>query len=176
MPRLQNDVIKHQTLHVHSGSVRFGSVRFGPAGGPAKQQGVAIRLLNEACPLPEPPETPSCFPRLLHNVGVAFTFWSHEALTFRIGPDFEGARNFVYRLGPQRLDELLSSKVVSHPNARRRLLSRISPVRLTKLPTPLMHHFFVKNCTLCEFFTENSALEGRKVHIHDRSRSRSPGS
>lgn len=36
-----------------------------------------------------------------------------EALTFRIGPDFDAAREFVYSLGPQRLDELLSAKVVS---------------------------------------------------------------
>lgn len=35
------------------------------------------------------------------------------ALTFRIGPDFDSARDFVYKLGPQRLDELLSAKVVS---------------------------------------------------------------
>lgn len=35
------------------------------------------------------------------------------ALTFRIGPDFDSAREFVYKLGPQRLDELLSAKVVS---------------------------------------------------------------
>lgn len=34
------------------------------------------------------------------------------ALTFRIGPDFDSAREFVYKLGPQRLDELLSAKVV----------------------------------------------------------------
>ncbi|CAM9895390.1 unnamed protein product [Ectocarpus sp. 12 AP-2014] len=33
------------------------------------------------------------------------------ALTFRIGPDFDSAREFVYKLGPQRLDELLSAKV-----------------------------------------------------------------
>eukprot|EP00904_Undaria_pinnatifida_P009746 jgi/Undpi1/5901/HiC_scaffold_2.g01175.m1 len=30
-----------------------------------------------------------------------------------LGPDFNGARAFVYKLGPQRLDELLSSKVVN---------------------------------------------------------------
>lgn len=34
------------------------------------------------------------------------------ALTFRIGPTFEDAHRFVYQLGAQRLDELLSAKVV----------------------------------------------------------------
>mmetsp|Transcript_22648 Transcript_22648/g.51894 ORF Transcript_22648/g.51894 Transcript_22648/m.51894 type:complete len:316 (+) Transcript_22648:159-1106(+) len=32
------------------------------------------------------------------------------SLTFRIGPDIDGARNFVYKLGAHRFDELLSSE------------------------------------------------------------------
>jgi len=42
-----------------------------------------------------------------------FSTTGRTALTFRIGPDFDSAREFVYKLGPQRLDELLSAKVVS---------------------------------------------------------------
>ena len=32
------------------------------------------------------------------------------SLTFRIGPDIDAARNFVYRLGAHRFDELLSAE------------------------------------------------------------------
>jgi len=32
------------------------------------------------------------------------------SLTFRIGPDIDGARNFIYKLGAHRFDELLSSE------------------------------------------------------------------
>lgn len=59
------------------------------------------------CPQPSP--SLACVP-LLPTPAAAKT---PAALTFRIGPDFDSAREFVYKLGPQRLDELLSAKVVS---------------------------------------------------------------
>lgn len=47
------------------------------------------------------------------------------ALTFRIGPKFEDANRFVYRLGAQRLDEMLAAKVVRRKG---RLLHTVLPV------------------------------------------------
>ena len=52
---------------------------------------------------------------LFHTPLASFCPTGRAALTFRIGPDFDSAREFVYKLGPQRLDELLSAKVVSAP-------------------------------------------------------------
>ncbi len=55
-------------------------------------------------------------PTATRTLLACFSLAERTALTFRIGPDFDSAREFVYKLGPQRLDELLSAKVVSDPS------------------------------------------------------------
>ena len=44
------------------------------------------------------------------NVSLLLQVNVDLSLTFRIGPDIDAARNFVYRLGAHRFDELLSAE------------------------------------------------------------------
>ena len=72
----------------------------------------------------------SDFPSIEHNYDYIVMVNVEMNLKFRIGPEIEGARTFVYKIGAKRFDELLS---VESEEAIRKLMYRLNYSQVSNL-------------------------------------------